>query len=169
MQQPKKRNTEKSSYTTAHDLCDQFVEEHSSPRRRGPRARAAQRLSALVCCQLAPSGEPGTRDPPPSPCSAYVCVRCTGTIVVGGGTPGGRALWALTFYNPNLGLPTRERRPVERRYRLPVVRRPYYDTRCMLENLHVSPFLCAVIYILPCCRAVYHAVYNTARGGVGQQ
>ena len=26
----------------------------------------------------------------------------------------GEALWALTFYNPNLGLPTRERRPVER-------------------------------------------------------
>ena len=23
-------------------------------------------------------------------------------------------MWALTFYNPNLGLPTRERRPMER-------------------------------------------------------
>ena len=32
----------------------------------------------------------------------------------GGGPQGGRALWALTFYNPNLGLPTRERRPMER-------------------------------------------------------
>ena len=31
------------------------------------------------------------------------------------GTQGSWALWALTFYNPNLGLPTRERRPVERR------------------------------------------------------
>ena len=49
-----KRNTEKSSYTTAHDLCDQFVEEHSSPRRRGPRAGAAQQLGAFVCGQLAP-------------------------------------------------------------------------------------------------------------------
>ena len=36
--------------------------------------------------------------------------------VGGGGPQGGRALWALTFYNPNLGLPTRERRPVERLY-----------------------------------------------------
>ena len=109
-----KRNTEKSSYTTAHDCCDQFVEERSSPRRRGPRAGAAQQLGRVRVRPARPSGEPGLRDPPPSPCSAYVCVRCTGTMVGEGGTPGGRALWALTFYNPNLSLPTRERRPVER-------------------------------------------------------
>ena len=86
-------------YTTAHDFCDQVVEERSSPRRRELEAGAAQQLGVLGCGQLASSGEPGCRDPPPSPCSAYVCVRCTSTLVVGGG-PGGMALWALTFYNP---------------------------------------------------------------------
>mgnify|MGYP003344259971 CR=1 FL=1 len=72
-----KRNTEKSSYTTAHDLCDQLVEEHSSPRRRGPRAGAAQQLGRVRVRPARPSGEPGLRDPPPSPCSAYVLVLCT--------------------------------------------------------------------------------------------
>ena len=72
-----KRNTEKFSYTTARDFCDQFGEERSSLRRREPRAGAAQQSSVLVCGQLALSGEPGIRDPPPSPCSAYVLVLCT--------------------------------------------------------------------------------------------
>ena len=55
------------------------MEERSSPRRRGPRAGAAQQLGRVRVRPARLSGEPG-----------------------------------LTFYNPNLGLPTRERRPVER-------------------------------------------------------
>ena len=91
-----KRNTEKSSYTTAHDLCDQFVEEHSSPRRRGPRAGAAQQLGAFVCGQLAPVVSLAfvtRRRPLAPPMYVYsVPVRWWW------GPQGGRALWALTSY-----------------------------------------------------------------------
>ena len=44
----------------------------------------------------------------------YVCTVYQYTCG-GGGPQGGMALWALTFYNPNLGLPSQERRPMERR------------------------------------------------------
>ena len=70
--------------------CCCVREQHSSPTL--VTSRACYRFSHL-CAQKRPH-QPG--------------------IAQAKGTPGGRALWALTFYNPNLGLPTRERRPVER-------------------------------------------------------
>ena len=57
------------------------------------------------------TGPSGICDPPPAPMlrllySCTWCDRCRGT-------QGSWALWALTFYNPHLGLPLRERRHLE--------------------------------------------------------
>ena len=69
-------------------------------------------LAVRVLPGLAPSSPQAfvtRRRPLAPPMYLYSVLLCGG-----GGPQGGRALWALTFYNPNLGLPTREGRPMER-------------------------------------------------------